>query len=248
MGFISGETRRRRQLDFGHCSILHHFHRHHSSWWVSSPHASVACAKDEPAGLLGFATEEAALRMGETLGGLLNATLGNAVELIVAILALIKVYFPSECFLCTGLIERSVSLPSCSPRLSGRFSQIFSSFSACTLSLDVIVWDLTSSRCFFAGGLRFAEQTIKTTAAQLNSSLLLIAVIAVLIPSAFHFSITTSSNGEGLSLTDAQEGHDLLAMSHGVAVILLVLYLGYLLFQMWTHAVSRLIISQSCAQ
>jgi Ca2+:H+ antiporter len=28
--------------------------------------------------------------MGETLGGLLNATLGNAVELIVAILALIK--------------------------------------------------------------------------------------------------------------------------------------------------------------
>jgi len=29
--------------------------------------------------------------MGQTLGGLLNATLGNAVELIVAILALIKV-------------------------------------------------------------------------------------------------------------------------------------------------------------
>jgi calcium/proton exchanger cax len=43
------------------------------------------------AGLLGFATEEAALRLGQTLGGLLNATLGNAVELIVAILALIKV-------------------------------------------------------------------------------------------------------------------------------------------------------------
>lgn len=29
--------------------------------------------------------------MGQTLGGLLNATLGNAVELIVAILALVKV-------------------------------------------------------------------------------------------------------------------------------------------------------------
>ncbi|KAG9010444.1 hypothetical protein FRB94_010407 [Tulasnella sp. JGI-2019a] len=40
--------------------------------------------------LLGFATEELALRVGETLGGLLNATLGNAVELIVSILALIK--------------------------------------------------------------------------------------------------------------------------------------------------------------
>lgn len=36
-------------------------------------------------------TEEIALRVGQTLGGLLNATLGNAVELIVAIIALFKV-------------------------------------------------------------------------------------------------------------------------------------------------------------
>lgn len=41
------------------------------------------------ASILGFATEEIALRTGETLGGLLNATFGNAVELIVAILALV---------------------------------------------------------------------------------------------------------------------------------------------------------------
>ncbi|KAA1069958.1 hypothetical protein PGTUg99_004773 [Puccinia graminis f. sp. tritici] len=40
--------------------------------------------------LLGFGTEEIAMRVGQTLGGLLNATLGNAVELIVAILALVK--------------------------------------------------------------------------------------------------------------------------------------------------------------
>lgn len=32
------------------------------------------------AGLLAFATEELALRVGQTLGGLLNATFGNAVE------------------------------------------------------------------------------------------------------------------------------------------------------------------------
>jgi Ca2+:H+ antiporter len=42
------------------------------------------------AALLSFATEEIALRVGETLGGLLNASFGNAVELIVAILALVK--------------------------------------------------------------------------------------------------------------------------------------------------------------
>ena len=40
------------------------------------------------AAMLSFATEEIALRTGETLGGLLNATFGNAVELIVAIIAL----------------------------------------------------------------------------------------------------------------------------------------------------------------
>ncbi|KAK0629817.1 Sodium/calcium exchanger protein-domain-containing protein [Bombardia bombarda] len=42
------------------------------------------------AALLSFATEEIALRTGESLGGLLNATFGNAVELIVAIIALAK--------------------------------------------------------------------------------------------------------------------------------------------------------------
>ncbi|KAG8945051.1 hypothetical protein FRC04_001212 [Tulasnella sp. 424] len=42
------------------------------------------------AALLGFATEELAIRVGQTLGGLLNATFGNAVELIIAILALTK--------------------------------------------------------------------------------------------------------------------------------------------------------------
>lgn len=41
------------------------------------------------AAMLSFATEEIALRTGEVLGGLINATFGNAVELIVAILALV---------------------------------------------------------------------------------------------------------------------------------------------------------------
>jgi Ca2+:H+ antiporter len=40
------------------------------------------------AGLMGHATEELAERMGEGVGGLLNATFGNAAELIIAIVAL----------------------------------------------------------------------------------------------------------------------------------------------------------------
>lgn len=36
------------------------------------------------AAVLSFATEEIAMRLGQTMGGLLNATFGNAVELIVS--------------------------------------------------------------------------------------------------------------------------------------------------------------------
>ena len=37
------------------------------------------------AALLSFATEELSTKLGQTLGGLLNATFGNAVELIVSL-------------------------------------------------------------------------------------------------------------------------------------------------------------------
>ena len=49
----------------------------------------VSCAAVIPlAGMMGHATEELAERMGEGIGGLLNATFGNAAELIIAIIAL----------------------------------------------------------------------------------------------------------------------------------------------------------------
>lgn len=38
--------------------------------------------------MLGEATETLALHVGETLGGLLNATFGNAVEMIMSVFAL----------------------------------------------------------------------------------------------------------------------------------------------------------------
>ncbi|KAK3941616.1 Sodium/calcium exchanger protein-domain-containing protein [Diplogelasinospora grovesii] len=46
------------------------------------------CAIIPLAAVLSFATEEIAARLGEALGGLVNATFGNAVELIVSIVAL----------------------------------------------------------------------------------------------------------------------------------------------------------------
>ena len=49
----------------------------------------MACVAIVPlAGLLGVATEKLAARLGEGIGGFLNATLGNAAELIIALVAL----------------------------------------------------------------------------------------------------------------------------------------------------------------
>jgi len=146
--------------------------------------------------LLGFATEELSLRVGSTLAGLLNATLGNAVELIVAIIAL------TQCKL--RIVQASL---------------VGSIYSNLLLVLGM---------CFFAGGLRYQEQGFGAITTQLNSSLLTISVIAVLLPAAFHFSAS--------NLSEADEKRAILAVSRGTSVILLVIYIGYLLFQLWSHA------------
>ncbi|KAF5367396.1 hypothetical protein D9758_003773 [Tetrapyrgos nigripes] len=146
--------------------------------------------------LLAFATDELSMRVGQTLAGLLNATLGNAVELIVAIIAL------TQC----------------------KLQLVQSSLVGSILSNLLLVLGM----CFFAGGVRFSEQGFGAVATQLNSSLLTISVIAVLLPAAFHFNVTTDS--------DSDETQDILKMSHGVALILLFIYGSYLFFQLYSHA------------
>ncbi|KAJ7104214.1 Sodium/calcium exchanger protein-domain-containing protein [Mycena belliarum] len=146
--------------------------------------------------LLAFATDELSMRVGQTLAGLLNATLGNAVELIVAIIAL------TQCQL--GVVQSSL---------------IGSILSNLLLVLGM---------CFFAGGVKFSEQGFGASATQLNSSLLTISVIAVLLPTAFRFSVTAAS--------DPDSGQDILKVSHGVAIILLFIYGSYLFFQLYSHA------------
>lgn len=148
--------------------------------------------------LLGMATEELSLRTSQTIAGLLNATLGNAVELIVSIIALVK---------CELKIVQS--------------SLIGSILSNLLLVLGM---------CFFAGGTKYAEQGFGISATQVNSSLLTIAVIAVLLPGAFDLTIRLQITEE-----DTDYENDILALSHGVAILLLLIYLAYLVFQLWSH-------------
>ncbi|KAJ7219685.1 hypothetical protein B0H12DRAFT_1152750 [Mycena haematopus] len=90
--------------------------------------------------------------------------------------------------------------------------------SSCRSSLLVL------GMCFLLGGLKFSEQGFAAGAAQLNSSLLTVSVIAVLLPAAYKIS----QKGDGpLS--------DILTFSHGLAIILLFIYGCYLLFQLGSH-------------
>ncbi|GLB40192.1 putative Ca(2) cation antiporter (CaCA) (TC 2.A.19) family protein [Lyophyllum shimeji] len=151
--------------------------------------------------LLAFATDELSMRVGQTLAGLLNATLGNAVELIVAIIALTK----------------------CELRV------VQASLVGSVLSNLLLVLGM----CFFAGGLKYSEQGFGASATQLNSSLLTISVIAVLLPAAFHLGI--NSTDASATPDTKKEGADILALSRGVSIILLFIYCGYLVFQLYSH-------------
>lgn len=70
------------------------------------------------ASLLSFATEELASTLGETLGGLLNATFGNAVELIVRLISLIIIYIMDGTALLTGCRSASSLCPRMKSALS----------------------------------------------------------------------------------------------------------------------------------
>src|SRR6476661_10840284 len=62
------------------------------------------------AGWLGRATEQLAHHTGEGIGGLLNATFGNAAELIIAVMALKKGLYPVVKASLTGSIIGNVLL------------------------------------------------------------------------------------------------------------------------------------------
>lgn len=142
------------------------------------------------AALLGTATEELAGSVGETMGGLLNATFGNAVEMILSVFALRE-----------GLID-----------------VVQGSLLGSILSNLLLVLGM----CFFFGGVYNHTQKYNPDGARVMSSLLLLSVLALIMP-----SLASTSN-------DNNQEVDLL-ISRGAAVVLGCLYCFYLLFQIFTH-------------
>jgi len=90
---------------------------------------------------------------------------------------------------------------------------------------------LVMGMCFFFGGLRRTEQFFNQTVAQTAASLLALAIGSIIIPTAFDKFGTTATAADA-----AKHNSDVASLSRGTAVILLVVYLGYLFFQLHTHS------------
>jgi Ca2+:H+ antiporter len=141
---------------------------------------------------MGTATEELAVVVGPTLGGLLNATFGNATELIIAFIAL-----------KAGLIE-----------------VVKASLTGSIIGNLLLVMGLS----MFLGGLRYKEQTFQPVIARVNASLMNLAVIAILLPTAVHFSAPKIQEPQIQNFSVA------------VSLVLIVVYCLTLLFSMKTHS------------
>lgn len=142
-----------------------------------------------------FLTEQIAYYTGPTVGGLLNATCGNATELIIAILA---------------LSQNKIEVL--------KYSLLGSVLSNLLLVLG------TSLLCGGLANLK-KEQKYDRKQADVNSLLLLFALLCHLLPLMFRYA---------LGPTD-QMAISTLQLSRASSVMMLIAYLGYLVFQLWTH-------------
>ncbi len=148
----------------------------------------IACVGIIPlASFIGKATEDLAAHTGPQLGALLNATLGNAAELIITITAV-----------QAGLLQ--LVLASITGSIIGNLLLV--------LGFSMVV-----------GGVRHGVQKFDRVNASRNAILLVLAVIALVIPSVFSASIGVAPQ------TVTEAGHSSVeALSIGVAIIMLVLY------------------------
>jgi Ca2+:H+ antiporter len=144
---------------------------------------------------MGTATEELAVHVGPGLGGLLNATFGNATELIIAIFAL-----------RAGLVE--VVKASITGSIVGNLLFV--------LGLSLLL-----------GGLKRDKQEFNRTAASASAAQLTLAVIGLIIPAAFYFTLSTS-------ITERREFLEL-ELSFVVAGLLILSYILGLIFSLRTH-------------
>jgi Ca2+:H+ antiporter len=143
------------------------------------------------AALLSQATESVSVKTGDAVGGLLNATLGNLTELVIAVTAL----------------------------QAGQYMLVKASIAGAIVSNSLFMLGAS----FLLGGLKHRVQEFNRANARLHASLLFLATVALIAPSAL-------SDGDGGAGTVATQ-----QLSLGLSVMLMAGYGLGLLFSLKTH-------------
>ncbi|MCE6951465.1 calcium/proton exchanger [Cereibacter sphaeroides] len=143
------------------------------------------------AALLSLATESVAERTGDAAGGLINATLGNLTELVIALTAL----------------------------AAGQYALVKASIAGAIVTNTLFML----GACFLLGGLKHHTQTFNLAGARLQASLLFIATVALLVPSAI------------ASADQVTDPAALQTLSTMLAVLLIGGYVLGLVFSLGTH-------------
>ncbi len=119
---------------------------------------------------MGVATEQISLRTNESIAGLLNATFGNAAEMIIAILAV---------FAASSAIKSGDS-----DTASTMIQVVQASLIGSILGNLLLVLGLA----FVWGGIHHKVQSFSSGQMGANASLLLLAVIALILPAAYQYT------------------------------------------------------------
>lgn len=95
--------------------------------------------------------------------------------------------------------------------------------------------------CFLVGGLKYKQQEFNSTVASTMSSLMAVSSASLIIPATLYAAMEgTYQNKTGIfedrQKPSRQTKANISVLSHGTAIILLVLYVLYLIFQLKTHS------------
>lgn len=194
--------------------VLHFIGGAHHAWTFATAYIGMVPA----AALLGFAGQEFARKLSTVAGTVIESLFGSIVEIIL-FMVLIAKHNPN-------------ALPG-----EGNLEGVLQAAILGSIIANLL---LCLGCVFIAGGIRHKSQKFSPHISEVGSGVMLVAGFALFIPSAFYSALKgalTQGGGEGggEGYTIEQLTHDTLGISHGVAIILMLGFVVYLVYNTASH-------------
>ena len=195
--------------------ILHFTSGSHHVWTFAICYiAMIPCAN-----LLGYSGQELARKMPKVAGILIETTLGSVVEIVLFMVLIAK------------------DKPNAQPG-HGNLGSVIQAAILGSILTNLL---LCLGCCFLVGGIKHKEQTFHAVISEAGSGILLVAGFALLIPSMFFSALKGSTVAAGSApegeevYTMAKLQADTASISHGVAVILIIAFCIYVIYNAFSH-------------